>query len=223
MKISYNWLKWYIPDVPASEKLSDAFTFHICEVESLDKFGAEKDEDWIFDLNILPNRAHDLLSHQGIARELSSLLNIKFNDPTPLYKIPQSQPTKLIKTIETPLCRRYTGRIIRNIKIGPSPDWVKNHLESIGQRSINNIVDATNIVMYDCGQPAHVFDLSKVKNLKLMVRNAERGQKSSLLGGAEKELNDNMMIIADEDNNALDIAGVKGGKYAEISENTTEV
>src|SRR3990167_3356852 len=95
MKISYNWLKWYIPEAPEPNALADIFTYHICEVESLDKFGAEKDEDWIFDLNILPNRAHDLLSHQGIARELSSLLNIKYVGPAPKYKIPESKPTNL--------------------------------------------------------------------------------------------------------------------------------
>lgn len=220
MKISYNWLKWYIPDAPDANKLADVFTFHLCEVESLEK---RPDGDVVFDLKILPNRAHDLLSHQGVARELASLLNIKFVDPTPKYKIPESKPTKLIKEIKTPKCRRYMGRIVRNIKIGPSPEWVVKHLESIGQRSINNIVDATNIVTFDCGQPAHVFDLSKVKDLKLQVRNAKNGEKITILGGSEKILNDTMMIIADNYGNALDIAGIKGGTYAELTENTKDI
>jgi len=220
MKISYNWLKWYIPEAPDATKLADIFTYHVAEVESVE---VREDGDSIFDIKILPNRAHDLLSHQGVAREFASLLNIKFVDPTPKYKIPDSKPTKLIKTIETPKCRRYMGRIVRNIKIGPSPDWVVKHLESIGQRSINNIVDATNITMYDCGQPAHVFDLSKVKDLKLQVRNAKPGEKITILGGAEKTLNDSMMIIADDYGNALDIAGIKGGKYAELNNDTKDI
>jgi len=223
MKISYNWLKWYIPEAPNAEKLADIITYHIAEIENVEHLMLNNAEDWIFDINILPNRAHDLLSHQGVARELASLLNIQYVDPTPKYKIPESRPTKLVKTIETPLCRRYMGRIVRNIKIGSSPDWVVKHLESIGQRSINNIVDATNLTMYDCGQPAHVFDLSKVKDLKLQVRNAKNGEKIIILGGGEKILNDSMLIIADDHGNALDIAGVKGGKYAELESTTTDI
>ena len=139
------------------------------------------------------------------------------------YEVPKSHPTKLIKRIETPLCRRYMGRVIRNIKIGPSPEWVVKHLETIGQRSINNIVDATNIVTFDCGQPAHVFDLSRVKDLRLQVRNAKNGEKITLLGGAEKTLDDTMLVIADDYGNALDIAGIKGGAYAELSKETTDI
>jgi phenylalanyl-tRNA synthetase beta chain len=224
MKISYNWLKWYIPDMPPADKLVDVFNYHICEVENVEKIPdklVDSGEDTIFDLNILPNRAHDLLSHQGVARELASFLNIKFIDPK--YKIPESKPTKLIKKIESPKCRRYMGRIVRNIKIGPSPDWVIADLEAMGQRSINNIVDATNIVMYDCGQPAHVFDLKKVKNLKLKVRLARNDEKITLLNGEEKVLNDTMVVISDEEGNSLDIAGVKGGKYAELNAQTTNI
>ena len=223
MKYSYNWLKWYIPDAPEAEELADIFTYHLAEVESLEKIKDGKEEDNIFDIKILPNRAHDLLSHQGLAREMASLLEIKYNDPTPKYKITKSKPTKLIKTIETPGCRRYMGRIVRNVKIGPSPDWVVKHLESIGQRSINNMVDATNLTMFDCGQPAHVFDLSKVKDLKLQVRQANPGEKITLLGGEEKTLNETMMVIADDYGNSLDIAGIKGGKYAELTAETTDI
>ncbi len=220
MKISFNWLKWYIPEAPDADSLADILTYHLAEVETVEK---NPDGDFVFDIKILPNRAHDLLSHQGIARELASLLNIPFIDPTPKFKIPESKPTQLIKEIESPNCRRYMGRIVRNIKVGPSPEWVVKHLESIGQRSINNIVDATNIVMYDCGQPAHVFDMSKVKSLKLKVRNAQSGEKVTLLGGAEKVLTDTMMVIADNVGNILDIAGIKGGKFAELDSNTKDL
>ena len=220
MKYSYNWLKWYIPDAPAPDKLESILTYHLFEVESAEKLG---DGDVVLDIKILPSRAHDLLSHQGLARELASLLNINYVDPTSKYVIPSSLATNLVKEIKTDKCRRYMGRIIRNVKVGLSPEWVIKHLASIGQRSINNIVDATNIVMFDCGQPTHVFDLNKIKSSVLRVQMASKGQKIALLGGTEKTLDEEMMIIADEDGNALDIAGVKGGKLAELTNDTKDI
>ena len=225
MKISYNWLKWYIPDAPEAEKLADIITYHIAEVESLTPLLGEEGAgggDFIFDINILPNRAHDLLSHLGIARELASLLNINFVDPTAKYKIPESKPTELKIEINTAKDRRHVGRIVRNVKIGPSQEWVVKHLESIGQRSINNIVDATNLVMFDCGQPTHAFDLNKVKGARLNINAAQNGQKITLLTGEEKELNNTMVIISDGEGNPLD-TGIKGGKYAEITTSTTDL
>ena len=224
MKISYNWLKWYIPEAPTPEKLSETFILHLCEVESIEK---TKDDlsaqagDSIFDIKILPDRAHDLLSHQGVARELASLLNIKFVDPTPKYKIPESQPTSLKINIESDKCLRYIGRIIRNVKVGPSPEWVVAHLESIGQRSINNMVDAANIVMFDCGQPTHVFDLNKTSG-KLVVRFAKDGEELTTLDNKDCKLKSTNLVIADT-KNVLAIAGVKGGKIAEVDNNTQDI
>ena len=218
MKISYNWLKWYIPEIPKAEKIADVFTYHLCEVEGIEK----KEGDVIFDLNILPNRAHDLLSHQGIARELASQLDIVFKDPTEMYKIPESKSTKLKIELKTDKCRRYMGRIIKNVKIGSSPDWVRKHLESIGQKSINNIVDATNIVMYDCGQPCHAFDLNRLKNETIIIRNAKKGENITTLDGKEVKLSITDMVIADK-KNILAIAGVKGGKIAEVDNNTKNI
>jgi phenylalanyl-tRNA synthetase beta chain len=218
MKISYNWLKWYVPEIPEAEKLADVFTYHLCEVEGMEKLA---DGDTIFDLNILPNRAHDLLSHQGIARELSGQLGITFKDPTELYKIPETQPTTLDIDAKTPVCRRYMGRIVHNVTVGPSPEWVVKHLESIGQRSINNIVDATNIVLFDCGQPTHVFDAKKLKE-RICIRSAATGEKIQLLGGEEKELKETDLVIADTEG-VLALAGVKGGTKAEVDANTVDI
>ncbi len=216
--ISYNWLKWYIPEAPEASKLADVFNYHLCEVESVEK---RPDGDFIFDLNILPNRAHDLLSHQGVARELASLLNIKFADPTPKYKIPESKPTILKIDIQSDKCRRYMGRIVRNVKVGPSPEWVVQHLASIGQRSINNMVDAANIVMFDCGQPTHVFDLNKTKE-KLIIRQAKEGEKLITLDNRDWKLESSYLIIADQ-KEPLVVAGIKGGKIAEVEENTKDI
>ncbi len=218
MKVSYNWLKWYIPDAPDAHKLAAILNYHLCEVETVE----EKDDDFILDMKILPNRAHDLLSHMGIAREVASLLNIEYIDPTPKYKIPESMPTNLKINITTDKDRRHVGRIVRNVKVGPSPEWVVKHLASIGQRSINNIVDATNLVMFDCGQPTHAFDLSKVEGGELNIRDAKMGEKVVLLTGEEKELSGGMIAICDGGGNILD-TGIKGGKHAEITISTTEL
>ncbi|HEV7702046.1 MAG TPA: phenylalanine--tRNA ligase subunit beta [Candidatus Paceibacterota bacterium] len=218
MKISYNWLKWYIPEAPEAEKLADILTYHLAEVETVEKLA----DDFIFDIKILPNRAHDLLSHQGIAREIASLLNIAYVDPIPKYKVPKSAPTNLKINILTDKDRRHMGRIVRNVTVGPSPEWVVKHLASIGQRSINNIVDATNITMFDCGQPTHAFDLNKVEGLELNIRNAKAGEKITLLTGEEKELKDGMLAICDGAGNILD-TGIKGGKHAEITSTTTDL
>ncbi len=219
MKISYNWLKSYIPEICEPEKLWDVFTFHLCEVEEMVK---ASDGDTIFDINILPNRAHDLLNHQGVAQELSALLDIEYKSPVEMYKIPSSKPTNLEIKIESDKCRRYMGRVIRNVKVAPSPEWVVKHLELIGQRSINNLVDATNIVMFDCGNPTHVFDAKKVGST-IRIKETGSTKKVSLLGGEEKDLKETDLVIADGDDNVLAIAGVKGGTRAEVDENTTEI
>jgi phenylalanyl-tRNA synthetase beta chain len=227
MKISYNWLKWYIPDVPDADKLTDIFNYHLCEMESIERIPPLLSEegagggDYIFDIKVLPNRAHDLLSHQGVARELASLLNIKFVDPTSKYKTPESKPTNLKIEIESEKCRRYMGRIVRNVKVGPSPEWVVKHLTSIGQRSINNMVDAANLVMFDCGQPTHVFDLNKVSE-KLVVRFAKDGEELTTLDNKDCKLDSSKLVIADT-KNVLAIAGVKGGKIAEVDDSTTDI
>lgn len=222
MKISYSWLKSYVPELPEAEKLCDVFTYHLCEVESLETL---PDGEKIFDLNILPNRAHDLLSHQGIARELAGQLGLKFLDATPMYKIPTSLPTNLKIESQTENCRRYTGRIVRNITVGPSPEWVVKHLESIGQRSINNIVDATNIVMYDCGQPCHAFDLRKIPGEKIIIKNAKDNEELELLGSEKlkAKLKNSDTIIANANDVTLGIAGVKGGLHSGVQHDTTEI
>jgi phenylalanyl-tRNA synthetase beta chain len=178
--------------------------------------------DWIFDIKVLPDRAHDCLSHQGMAREIAGLLGSQFIDPTNNYIIPESQSTNLQIDIQTDLCRRYAARIIRNVKIGPSPDWIVKHLESIGQKSINNIVDATNLVMFDCGQPTHAFDIKKLESEKIIIQTVDTETVITTLSGEEKILQSGEMVIADE-KNILAIAGVKGGNHAEVDQNTTDI
>lgn len=215
MLISYNWLKWYIPEIPPADKIADFLTYHLTEVEGVEKL---PDGDVVFDINILPNRAHDLLSHSGVARELAGQLGLNFNDPDKIFKIPESKPTNLKITLDTDKCNRYMGRIVRGVKIGPSPEWVVKHLESIGQRSINNIVDATNLVMYNCGNPTHAFDLGKISGENIVVRNANEGEELKLVGreGIVVKLKSNDLVITDGVKN-LALAGVKGGMDSGIN------
>ena len=219
MIISYNWLKSYIPSIPNESEIANLVTFQICEIESVEKL---ESGDTIFDLKILPDRAHDLLSHQGVAREIASLLGVEFKLPE--YKLPNSLKTNLQIEIQTPSCRRYMGRIVRNIKVGPSPEWVVKHLESVGQRSINNIVDATNIVLFDCGQPIHAFNLSKLASEKIIVKNAKEGEELSLVGSEKlnAKLKESDIVITD-DVKSLAVAGVKGGLDSGISDTATDI
>jgi phenylalanyl-tRNA synthetase beta chain len=220
MLISYNWLKSYVPQIPSVEKVAELITFHLCEIENVENL---ENGDSIFDLKVLPDRAHDLLSHQGVARELSALLGISFN--LPIYKIPTDiKKTNLKINIDDSNTRRYIGRIVREVKVGPSPDWMVKYLESVGGRSINNIVDATNIVMLDCGQPIHAFDLAKLEKEEIVVRNAREGDTMELVGREKQtvKLNSTDMVITDSIK-SLAVAGVKGGFDSGVTEETRSI
>jgi len=218
MKVSYRWLKKYVPSIPDIRTLENAIIFHAFEVDSVESMG----DDFVLDIKTLPDRNHDCLSHRGVAREISAILDIPYIDPSASYKTPTSVETSLSVDIQSPVCRRYMGRIIRGVKVGPSPEWVVQHLESIGQRSINNIVDATNLTMFNCGQPLHAFDLGKISG-NVVARHAIQDEKITLLTGEEKELKESMMVISDTAGNALAVAGAKGGKYAEVTHDTTDI
>jgi phenylalanyl-tRNA synthetase beta chain len=223
MLISYNWLKKYIKNIPPAEELESLITFKVCELENVEKLPSG---DVLFDLNVLPDRAHDLLSHKGVAKEIAGLLGLLFEGGK--EEEIKGGPTKLEIEIKSPLCRRYVGRIIRNIEIGPSPDWLVKLLESIGQRSINNIVDITNFILFDTGQPVHAFDLSKLVSPKIIVRQANAEEKINLLSFDSREddrltsLSLEDLVISDEAK-ALAIAGVKGGEGSGVSSNTTDI
>ncbi|MEA3399100.1 MAG: phenylalanine--tRNA ligase subunit beta, partial [Patescibacteria group bacterium] len=215
MLVNYKWLKSYVPELP--ENLSDIFTNHICELEGV--------ENNIYELSILPDRAHDLLSHQGVAKELASLLNLEFKVPE--YKKPESVKTNLKIKIETDKCNRYMGRVVKGVKVESSPDWIVEYLESIGQKSINNIVDATNIVLFDLGQPIHVFDLDKLEDESIYIRSAKDGERIELLEEKEgeqrnTELEKNNILITDQ-KDPIALAGVKGGLKAKVDKNTTNI
>ena len=221
MKTSYNWLQTYFEEkLPAPEKIAEVIIFHAFEVESVDKVG----DDTVFDIKILPDRAHDCLSHWGIAKEISGILGLEIKEKE--YKTFDPKSTELKIDVQDNKCIRYMGRIVRNIKVEPSPLWLKERIEAIGQKSINNIVDAANFIMFDLGQPVHIFDADKLKvesgKLKVIVRNAKNDENITTLDKKEIKLDDSILVIADE-KDPLAIAGIKGGTKAELDLNTKNI
>lgn len=224
MKFSYNWLQnFFNGELPAQERLADVLTMHSFEIEGFEQRG----NDYVFDAKILPNMAHHCLSHRGVASEISAILDYpmkNFSVSLKESKIGET-PAKLeIDVSDSSLCRRYVGRIIEGVEIKPSPKWLKERLESIGQKSINNIVDAANFVMFEIGQPMHIFDLDKLSKddglAKIAIKNASTEESITTLDGKEVALDEDTLIISDG-KNPLAIAGIKGGKFAEI-DNTTK-
>jgi phenylalanyl-tRNA synthetase beta chain len=220
MKISYNWLKEYVKNLPKPEKLAELLTMHSFEVEGIEKVS----NDYVLDVDILPNRAHDCLSHIGIAREVAALTDSKLQVTS--YELRESKLRAEdfigVKIEDTELCSRYTARVITDIKVGPSPKWLRERLEAVGQQSINNIVDATNYVALEIGQPLHAFDAEKLTGKKIIVRRAKKGEKITTLDNEKCDLDNDVLIIADS-KDPIAIAGIKGGKKAEIDKNTKTI
>jgi len=221
MKVSYNWLKEYVGKLPKPEKMADLLTMHSFEVNGMEK----SENDYLLDIDILPNRAHDCLSYIGIAQECAALINTKIKIPN--SKLIEDKQSKIgdfikIEVREKELCPRYTARVIDNVKISPSPQWLREKMESIGQNSINNIVDATNYVMFEIGQPLHAFDYDKLEGKKIIVRKSKKGEKIITLDGESCNLDDSILVIADN-KSPLALAGVKGGKKAEITTKTKTI
>lgn len=190
------------------------------------RVGAELQEelgDIVIDLALTPNRS-DALALIGVAREVAALTGQKLRLPT--VEVPEDGPpiSDLARvTIEAPdLCPRYSAMVIQGVKIGPSPRWMQERLSAAGMRPINNIVDITNYVMLEMGQPLHAFDLDTVKDHHIVVRRAKPGEVLETLDGVKRELTSEMVVIADPEK-AIGLGGVMGGANTEISENTTNI
>ncbi|HUO57567.1 MAG TPA: phenylalanine--tRNA ligase subunit beta [bacterium] len=180
--------------------------------------------DTLFELEITPNRA-DLLSHWGVAREVGALLNkpARFPKTAKLKESPTPITHFARVSIEAKdLCHLYTCRVIDDVKVGPSPKWLSQALEKLGQRSINNIVDVTNYVLHELGQPLHAFDLGHLHGSRIIVRKAAKGEKIPLLDNTERELNENMLVIADADR-PVALAGIMGGSNSQVTEQTQSI
>ena len=223
MLISRHWLqKFFDTELPEAQELAEALTFHVFEIEKI--------EGDTLDVKVTPNRGHDCFSHRGIAKELSAILKLPLAKD-PLQGTPTLAPTtdRVSVSIEEPtLSKRYIAGYIEGVTVGPSPAWLKEALEKIGQRSINNVVDATNYVMFDLGQPLHAFDAGKLREVSgtyaISVRKARAGEKMLALDGKEYVLSDSTLVIADKHkDSAIGIAGIKGGSPAGITEATKDI
>lgn len=181
-------------------------------------------DDHVVEFEITPNRP-DCLSVIGLAREAAVTYGKTMAQHEPVVKGGGIGNLTELLDVETPatdLCPRYTARMVRNVKIGPSPKWMRDRLRASGVRPINNIVDITNYVMLEYGQPMHAFDYRYVNGGKIVVRRAEDGETLTTLDGNVRQLNSSMLVIADE-HRAVGLAGIMGGENSEIVEDTVDV
>ncbi|HBT47209.1 MAG TPA: phenylalanine--tRNA ligase subunit beta [Peptococcaceae bacterium] len=180
-------------------------------------------KETVLELELTPNRS-DCLSIQGVAREVAALTGASFRQPT--LKVVEEGPSasSMVKVeIEAPdMCGRYVARIVRGVKIGPSPAWMQVRLRACGVRPINNIVDVTNYVMLEMGQPLHAFDYDLLRGKRIIVRRARPGEKILTLDGQERTLEPQVLVIADEER-AVAVAGVMGGLETEVTGNTAHI
>jgi phenylalanyl-tRNA synthetase beta subunit len=228
MKVSRILLQsFFEAPLPSGEELAEKITFHSFEVEGVEKKG----EDDIIDIDILPNRSSDCLSHRGIAFELHTILNIPLKkDPLreSLSPLPPAKTLSITRD-KNNVCTRYCSAVLRDIVIEPSPLWMQEILSSLGQKPINNVVDATNYTMLLLGNPLHAFDADKISTTKegvhhIEIRPAKENEKITTLSGETYTLTENDTLITDGlDDRPLAIAGIKGGKNAEIDKDTKNI
>ncbi len=216
MKISVEWLREYVEYEDSLERLEEIFTNVGFPVEGREQVG----DDWMLDLEITSNRP-DCLGHIGLAREVSAVTGAAFRMPSVEFSEHGRDVTEWTSVAdEAPqLCGRYTARVIDKVKVGPSPDWMRRRLETIGLRSISNVVDITNYVMMEIGQPLHSFDYNKLSENRIVVRTAKPGEQIETIDQTKCPLTPDMLVIADA-RNAVAVAGVMGGLASEVSNDT---
>ncbi len=218
MIVSWDWLTDYVDLKMDHDDLVDRLTMSGLNHEGTEIVGADK----AIDLEVTSNRP-DCLGHIGVAREISVLydtpMKLQFPQPPAGGKLIDDLCSVEIKSKN---CFRYTARLIQGVKIGPSPDWLKDRLATIGVDSINNVVDATNYVMFEIGQPLHAFDFAKISGGKIIVRDAKKDESFVAIDHKTYSLDADMCVVADA-NDAAAIGGVMGGTDSEVTDSTTEV
>jgi phenylalanyl-tRNA synthetase beta chain len=223
MKQSLKWISKYT-DLPLDNKeklneIVDRIALQIVDVDEREILLGEGIID--IDNKIITNRPY-AFGHRGMAREMAVMLDQQYHNE---YHTLPSQTENLpisVEVMNPELCARFTAVSIKDIKIGPSPAWLKEAVESIGQRSINNLVDLTNYIMFDTAQPVHAYDYQKVAGNKIIVRRAKEGEKIVTLDGVERNLNPEVLLICDTEK-PIGIGGVMGGGCSEIDDNTTDI
>ncbi|MDD5465627.1 MAG: phenylalanine--tRNA ligase subunit beta [Candidatus Omnitrophica bacterium] len=219
MKVTYSWLKDFVDLKIAPVQLAEKLTMAGLEVVSLEEAG----KDYIFEIEITSNRP-DWLSVLGIAREVGAICGLKLktvNLKETKIKVKDRLPVK-ISVSDKKDCPFYSARVICDVKVGPSPDWLKQRLESLGCRSVNNIVDITNYILFETGQPLHAFDLDTLNQKEINVRRGRADEKIITIDGQQKILDPEILVIADKDK-PVAIAGIMGGKESEVTFKTRNI
>jgi phenylalanyl-tRNA synthetase beta chain len=221
MKISLSWLRKFVDvDILGVDpgELARALTMVGLAVDVLERKG----DDWVFDVDVTTNRP-DCLNHLGVARELAARFRLKLGRPD--YSHPETDRTRCgdfsfeIHIEDPDLCPRYAGRVVTDVRVGQSPDWLKGWLETVGQRPINNVVDITNYILFELGHPLHAFDYSKLRGGRVVVRRARPGERLTTLDGIDRALDENMLMICDA-SSPVAVGGVMGGEESEVVEGT---
>ncbi|MAG55032.1 MAG: phenylalanine--tRNA ligase subunit beta [Planctomycetes bacterium] len=220
MKASYQWIREYVPSYSGTpDEMAEALTFSGTEVEEVEAVG----DDSVLEIGITSNRV-DSLCHLGLAREVAAVAGTEAVPPE--YAAdhtggPTSEVTSV--TVEDEIgCPRFTARVIEDVKVGPSPAWLKDRVESLGMRAINNVVDITNYVLHELNQPLHAYDLDKLGEHRIVVRRARDGEKLTAINGTEYALHTDDIVIADSEI-PVGLAGVMGGLDTEVSESTERI
>jgi phenylalanyl-tRNA synthetase beta chain len=221
MKVVYNWLKDFVDVTAPPQELASRLALSGTNIGGLENgpHGA------VIDAEVSSNRP-DCLAHYGIAREVGAIykLPLKHVSPKPAESAAKAADAVSVEIQSPELCGRFTARVIRNVKIQPSPKWLKDRLEASGVASISNVVDVSNYVMLELGHPLHTFDYDKVRDHEIVVRKAKAGEKMRTLDGIERQFESNLCMISDGDGSRpIGIGGIMGGAETEISFSTKNV
>jgi phenylalanyl-tRNA synthetase beta chain len=219
MKVVYNWLKEFVDVTASPADLRARLSLAGVAVDSI----AETAAGPVLDAEVTANRP-DCLGHLGIAREVAAIYRLPLKPLHPKLKeaAEKAADATRVEIAAPDLCGRFTARVLRGLKVQPSPDWLRQGLEAIGEKSINNVVDVTNYVMFELGHPLHAFDFDKLQQHRIVVRRAQGAEKIRTLDGAERTLAKDMCVVADAAR-AVGIGGVMGGAETEISFSTRNV
>lgn len=219
MKFTISWLNRYCKAELPTEDLAEKLTMSGTEVENIEQIGSQT----VLTLEVTSNRP-DLLGVLGIAREVSALTGTPLVMPETGFALGDAKAESLASVTNEAedLCSLYTAKIISGVRVGPSPDWLKDLLIGIGLRPVNNIVDVTNFIMMETGQPLHAFDLDRLKEKRIVVRRARAGETLTSIDGSECKLSPEDLVIADG-SRPVAVAGVMGGLETEVSEGTTDI
>jgi phenylalanyl-tRNA synthetase beta chain len=219
MLISYHWLRELTNTSLRPHELRERLTKAGLAIDAVETHA----DDSVLDVEVPSNRP-DCLSHVGIAREVAVIERKELQMPQVRSVKTDGRSADLtsVEIKDPELCPRYAACLVRGVKIGPSPEWLAKRLEAIGQRPINNVADVTNYVLHELGQPLHAFDFHKLSGKRIVVRRADRGERLRTLDGVDRELTDEMLVIADAEK-PVALAGIMGGEDSEISASTTDV